>query len=418
MHLAKLFSQFYRTSGAAPRYNLLFVLHGAGSLHHVGLRHWLRLALPDALAAVAAGPVDFALCLEDLAQQLPHSTKAQQDSPPHTRAQRQKAQLYLHISKPANKDARAAAAYHLLQNTSDLLAQVDLVHRRVNLTAQYPRWPHELFSKRQIVAATVSSRAVSLHEWQTATLRAAEVVPVLPCSVLDNADALDFEQLRLTSITLAEALGRMLFPHLPADALLFTSGDAAAERAAAALDVEYLRSWVQTLSAQPRGVPLSLLPSTFTAAETMLGSLERAMSALLTDVSRSSASLQNDTALPRFHWSALPLAGSMSAAAAPAAQSKRSRLLPGLQSRVADVRRSRAQAGATDAHDSLLQQAQQQRAPAVEASLFYVRPATFDVCLLLLNVAALFGLHVLIAGVDSVHTLLRDISRALGRRSK
>merc|ERR1712072_693854 len=114
------------------KYNIVFVLTGAGRMNFAGTRHWLERADARLLENI-----ELALCLDTLGQG---------------------EGLYLHISKPA-KDPEIVKLYDEFRRTSAKMGiPFDLVHKKIDLSDPEVYWQHEQFSRKRVLAATASHK--------------------------------------------------------------------------------------------------------------------------------------------------------------------------------------------------------------------------------------------------------------------
>lgn len=130
LELARLFSKLYRRLRTQGKFNLVFVLTGAGRLNFGGTKHWLEHADAQLLENV-----EFALCLDSIGSG---------DG------------LYFHISKPP-KDPEIAKMYSEFKRTAaDMNIPFDVTHRKIDLSDPEVYWQHEQFSRKRVLAATLS----------------------------------------------------------------------------------------------------------------------------------------------------------------------------------------------------------------------------------------------------------------------
>lgn len=132
LEIARLFSKLYRRMGTQGRYNLVFVLTGAGRVSFGGAKYWL-----DRADARLLENVELALCLDALGQG---------------------EGMYLHISKPA-KDPEIIQLYSEFQSRAVQMGlPFELVHKKIDLSDPEVYWQHEQFSRKRVLAGTVSHR--------------------------------------------------------------------------------------------------------------------------------------------------------------------------------------------------------------------------------------------------------------------
>ena len=130
LEIARLFSKLYRRMGTQGKYNLVFVLTGAGRVSFGGAKHWL-----DRADARLLENIELALCLDALGQG---------------------EGMYLHISKPA-KDPEIIQLYDEFKaRAAKMGIPFDLVHKKIDLSDPEVYWQHEQFSRKRVLAGTVS----------------------------------------------------------------------------------------------------------------------------------------------------------------------------------------------------------------------------------------------------------------------
>ncbi|KAJ1485458.1 hypothetical protein T484DRAFT_1945464 [Baffinella frigidus] len=124
----------YDASAIAPDLagpsNLLFILTAAGHLNFAGTKHWLAHTDPHIVANIQV-----ALCLDTIGSG---------------------DKLYMHTSKPA-KDAGVSSLFSTMKAVADESGVAfEMVHRKINISEPVISWEHELFSRKRVMAATLS----------------------------------------------------------------------------------------------------------------------------------------------------------------------------------------------------------------------------------------------------------------------
>ena len=183
LELARLFSMSYASTRSHPQHNLLFLLSGGGKLNYAGTKRWLEEHLDMDTTSDLLANVDFVLCLDSLG----------------------KSPLKLHVSKPPKEGSAGDKFYKHLVQVSEALggkAEVELVHKKINLADEKLAWEHERFSIRRLPAFTLSSTA-SPGNPERSTL-------------LDTREAVDTELLQTHARTIAEAVACSVYPALSA----------------------------------------------------------------------------------------------------------------------------------------------------------------------------------------------------------
>ncbi|GBG74253.1 hypothetical protein CBR_g17963 [Chara braunii] len=135
LELARLFSRLYARARMLGTYNLLFVLTSGGPYDYEGTKQWLmsfEKNFPHLMESV-----EFALCLNTIGSRGRN--------------------LYLHSSKPPTDPSIKQIYETFGQVASESSATVELVHKKINVSSPRVAWEHEQFSRRRIVAATLSA---------------------------------------------------------------------------------------------------------------------------------------------------------------------------------------------------------------------------------------------------------------------
>ena len=137
LQLARMFSKLYSGSRQQGRYNLIFVLTAAGKLDYAGTRYWLEQTDSRLLDRI-----EFAFCLDSIGKG---------DS------------IYVHTSKQPSKDKVPAVAklFSALKTTAEEMMPVlplEIVRKKINVSDAVA-WEHEQFSRKDILAVTLSGHA-------------------------------------------------------------------------------------------------------------------------------------------------------------------------------------------------------------------------------------------------------------------
>eukprot|EP00697_Spironema_sp_BW2_P016469 gnl/Spiro4/7720_TR4061_c0_g1_i1.p1 gnl/Spiro4/7720_TR4061_c0_g1~~gnl/Spiro4/7720_TR4061_c0_g1_i1.p1 ORF type:complete len:588 (+),score=125.14 gnl/Spiro4/7720_TR4061_c0_g1_i1:138-1766(+) len=206
LELARMFSRLsagFRTQG---KYNLLFVLT-EDQLNFAGVKSWL-----DSADARLLESMEFALCLDQLGTG---------------------GALSLHISKPP-KDPLVEQFYAELQRRAVAAsAQFSISHKKINISSSQIPWAHEQFSRKKIIAATLSSSPYSPHT---------DSAPL--SSLFDST--LDVPQLTNQIKIIAEALAAHVYKLHGKNLELFSDTD---------VNLHSVEAWSHTLSSMPRVAP-------------------------------------------------------------------------------------------------------------------------------------------------------------------
>jgi hypothetical protein len=179
LQLARIFSKLYDNLEQG-RYNLMFVLTAAGKLDYAGTRFWLEQTDSRLLDRI-----EFALCLDSIGNG---------DA------------IYVHTSKQPSKDKVPAVA-KLFGTLKDAAKQMqpalplEIVRKKINVSAAVA-WEHEQFSRKDILAVTLSGHATH--------------APALRASILDRRVAPDVLARNIAFV--ASAIAKVAFDsQLPAN---------------------------------------------------------------------------------------------------------------------------------------------------------------------------------------------------------
>lgn len=131
LELARLFSKLYRRFRTQGQYNLLFVLTAAGRMNFEGTANWLEQAEGQLLQSI-----EFALCLDSIG-----------NGPG----------LHFHVSKPAKDPGTVLLHNEFKRTAANMNVSFDVVRRKIDLSDPEVYWQHELFSRKRVLGATLSS---------------------------------------------------------------------------------------------------------------------------------------------------------------------------------------------------------------------------------------------------------------------
>nr|CAG4643793.1 EOG090X02MW [Lepidurus arcticus] len=228
LELARLFSRLTGQSHRAglPRFNLLFLLSGAGKFNYLGSKKFLEDQL-DGVEGSWMQETLFTLCLDSLG-----------DSD----------EWYMHVSKPPKENTPSAKFYHELEQlSSESQLKLGVVHKKINLAEDRLAWEHERFSIRRLPAFTLSGLPSSKVSRRN--------------TILDRS--IDAKKLTKKAKIIAEALGKIVY-NSSEESELFT-GDLAPQE-------ESITAFITQLTSQPRAAQL-----TATKHNSVVGMLEQAL---------------------------------------------------------------------------------------------------------------------------------------------
>lgn len=240
LELARIFAKLFADARTKPAYNLLFAITGAGRLQGGGLKHWLNTVDQRVVDAL-----EFALCFEAIG-----SGDA----------------VHLHVHR-APKNPEVVELYaHFERAARSLAVPFTLAPKRGNLTTENYEWPHERFSRKKVLAATLSARADPQADLVTNS------------SVFDRraAPATVVRNIRIA----AEAIARHIYG---VGASVFGSGGTAT-----AVSEHFVASWLRTLASEAR------VDAFLGKKAPVLAEIEKSLSKYTVDVVRSSFALAGD----------------------------------------------------------------------------------------------------------------------------
>eukprot|EP00850_Spirogloea_muscicola_P004456 SM000019S05000 [mRNA] locus=s19:464555:469396:+ [translate_table: standard] len=218
LELARLFSRLYRRSPKSKGgYNLLFGLTAGGPYNCDGTKQWLA-----SLDQRVLETVELTVSLKSLGAR-------SQGAPA--------GKLHLHVSKPP-KDPKIKVLHDTLAAVAVQFGlDVDLVHKKINISDPWVAWEHEQFSRQRIVAGTLSC-----HEAAVGELAHSGGLTDL------REDVDDVAVTRVTKLV-AEALGRLIYSHLGGTTDIFAEGSSLA------VSQPFISAWLDLLSSSPRVIP-------------------------------------------------------------------------------------------------------------------------------------------------------------------
>lgn len=240
-HVARTLSKLYANARTQARYNVVFLLSSGAGLNFAGTRHWID---SSATGSAVRDSLEWVICLDALA--------------------RAGGELYLHVSRPS-KDPLAARLY-------DTFAQVatrhnipfQVVQKKINIAESTAGWEHEIFARRKVLAATLST-------FDSSDARAA-------ASLLDKH--YDVNALSKNTLVLVEALTRLIYVQDEKAPAIVTSLP----------NATLTQGWMDTLTSQPRMVPF------IDAKHPVTDHIETTLKQFAPDVSRQHFKADSDRA--------------------------------------------------------------------------------------------------------------------------
>ncbi|RDY01084.1 Nicalin-1 [Mucuna pruriens] len=212
LEVARLFSLLYSNPKTRGQYNLLFGLTSGGPYNYNGTRKWLR-SFDQRLRE----SIDYAICLDSIGSW--------------------ENELWIHVSKPPENAFVKKIVEDFSSVAEELGFQVNLKHKKINISNPRVAWEHEQFSRLRVTAATLSelSTAPELLE-KTGGL-------------VDGRHFVDEEAIVRSVKLIAESLARHIYGHQGKNIQIF------ADNSNLAVNPSYVRSWLNVLSQTPRVAP-------------------------------------------------------------------------------------------------------------------------------------------------------------------
>lgn len=240
LELARLFSRLYSSSQTHARYNLIFLLSGAGKFNYQGTKKWIE----DSLEATEGGLLQdaaFTICLDAIGSG---------------------DELYLHVSKPPKEGSPGWILFQDLKSISKMLSpkiHFEMVHKKINLAEEVLAWEHERFSIRRLPAFTLSHlSSPKLLQRNT---------------ILDTRENVDVKQLTQNVKIFAEALARQIYN-------LSRHGETEVFTDSMKVREEFVAAWFDFITSQARGAQLFLE----NGRHPLLSALEKTMNDYLKEV--------------------------------------------------------------------------------------------------------------------------------------
>ncbi|CAI6000829.1 unnamed protein product [Closterium sp. NIES-64] len=235
LQVLRLFSRLFALlPSARPPFHLLFLLSSGGPFNFDGTRQWLA-----SLDQSVQDRLEFAICLRAIGA-APGAAEGGSG-------------LHLHASRPL-KDPTISALFHGLSSAAaaaDPRTSIALVHKKVNISDARVPWQHELFSRRKLVAASLSSLPSAppfLRHWG---------------GLADTRESVGEHQLLAATRLIAETIASHIF-NSSSTSTAPSEGAAAAPppiaffppNSSLAPSLPYLSHWLSLLSRAPRVAPL------------------------------------------------------------------------------------------------------------------------------------------------------------------
>lgn len=240
LELARLFSKLYLNSRTHAKYNLVFLLSGAGKFNYLGSKKWIEDSM-DSVESTLLADIVYVLCLDSIGKGN---------------------NLRLHVSKPPKEDTPGYEfQQHLEKVTETFFPEVNLkmVHKKINLAEEQLAWEHERFSMKRLPAFTLS-HIDSHSDPDRAT-------------ILDTRDSINEDSLVRNIHIIAETLARHMYN-------LTSQGNVQLFTEALAVQKDLVSAWLDYITSQSRAA--QLLPKD----ASLISTLEETLSRYLKDVKR------------------------------------------------------------------------------------------------------------------------------------
>mmetsp|Transcript_27403 Transcript_27403/g.38753 ORF Transcript_27403/g.38753 Transcript_27403/m.38753 type:complete len:563 (-) Transcript_27403:45-1733(-) len=206
LELVRIFSRLYSEFRTHGSYNILFVLTGGGRMNFAGAKHWLKTVDPRLLESL-----EFALCLEAV------GLAAEK--------------LYLHVSKKP-KTPEIRNLYNNFVDTAQFMdIPFEVMQWKINISSPFINWQHEQFSRKRILAGTLSGRATPAPVFSAA-------------SIFDTKEFAKPEVLERNIKFIAEAVSKQIYG--------FAGKELEVVKDSLGVSKKFVRSWMQYLGSQPR----------------------------------------------------------------------------------------------------------------------------------------------------------------------
>eukprot|EP00823_Brevimastigomonas_motovehiculus_P004090 TRINITY_DN2613_c1_g1_i1.p1 TRINITY_DN2613_c1_g1~~TRINITY_DN2613_c1_g1_i1.p1 ORF type:complete len:664 (+),score=222.20 TRINITY_DN2613_c1_g1_i1:70-2061(+) len=271
LELARLFSRLYAESRSMGNVNLLFLLSGGGADNYAGTKTWLKNADPRLLESI-----EFALCLDGLL------------TSDH---------LYLHVSRLA-KQIEVKRLYDAFSVTATQMGiNLDVVQKKVNISNPLVRWPHEHFSRKRVVAGTLSASPSPAFSSSAAE----HLFPHY--SLLDRRTPISMDRLTRNIKFIGEALTKLLYanpqtlslasasapsaPSTPSTPSASTNNALNIFQGSQAINPHFLNAWLSFVANTSRS--FAHLPKT----ADFFSEIERVFTTVMTESKRTSIPLES-----------------------------------------------------------------------------------------------------------------------------
>ncbi|PIA59218.1 hypothetical protein AQUCO_00400239v1 [Aquilegia coerulea] len=212
LEIARLFSRLYSNPKTRGRYNILFGLTSGGPYNYNGTLKWLR-----SLDHRVRESIDYAVCLNSIASS--------------------ENELWMHVSKPPEN----AYIKHLFEGffnvANELGVNINLKHKKINISDPRVAWEHEQFSRLRVTAVTLSELSDPPELLESFG------------GLYDKGHFGDRTAVFRSVKLVAESLARHIYAPLGKNIQIFADGSSLA------VNPSYINSWLNLFSRTPRMAP-------------------------------------------------------------------------------------------------------------------------------------------------------------------
>eukprot|EP01116_Phalansterium_solitarium_P008752 TRINITY_DN22717_c0_g1_i1.p1 TRINITY_DN22717_c0_g1~~TRINITY_DN22717_c0_g1_i1.p1 ORF type:complete len:559 (-),score=186.63 TRINITY_DN22717_c0_g1_i1:86-1705(-) len=220
LELARIFARLYESQRNRSPYHLVFLLTGAGAFNFEGTKQFI--ARPSSAQLLES--LEFVLCLESIGSGN---------------------QLYFHSPKvPRTGELFGKIFESFKQTAQQFEVPLEFVHKKINISNPTFDWQHELFSRKLISAATVTS------------------LPAPPplfgrSHLFDNRSRIDTAILTRNVRFVAESIAKHIYN--------LSSTEFAIIDGSHGVDELFVEGWIDAIAGMPRYQPLLTPQSPFIA---------------------------------------------------------------------------------------------------------------------------------------------------------
>ncbi|GAU20012.1 hypothetical protein TSUD_273470 [Trifolium subterraneum] len=212
LEVARLFSLLYSNPKTRGQYNLLFGLTSGGPYNYNGTRKWLQ-SFDQRLRE----SIDYAICLDSIGSW--------------------ENELWIHVSKPPENAFIKQIMEDFSSVAEDLGFQVNLKHKKINISNSRVAWEHEQFSRLRVTAATLSELSTAPELLESTG------------GLIDGRQFVNEAAIVRSVKLIAESLAKHIYGHQGKNVQIF------ADNSNLAVNPSYVRSWLDILSRTPRVAP-------------------------------------------------------------------------------------------------------------------------------------------------------------------